>query len=388
MPNVCWRHVIHCRKENLYKTMTKITFYPIGNADTCLLQLTNGLHFVFDYADMNDPSDESDKRMPLAANFKTDIGWPKRKEIDVLAFTHGDNDHVKGSPEMFWLEHAEKYQGDDRVKFKELWVPAALIVEEGSEDDTKVIRAEARYRFLAKKGIKVFARPEHLKEWLEERGQKLDDYRHLIVDAGRCVPGFTLDAQGVEFFTHSPFAQRTDDGLLDRNDNCLVMQAAIRENGHDTYFLITADSTWDSWVEIVRSTRAHKNDLRLAWDVFKIPHHCSYRSMAEEKGDNKTKATPEFDWLLQQGHERAVMVSSSWQIPTETSDQPPHIETYRRYKETADTLDAELVVTMEHPTVSNPKRVIISIDSSGATLKREFTAAAITVASNKSPRMG
>ena len=39
-------------------------------------------------------------------------------------------------------------------------VPAALIVEEGSEDETKIIRAEARHRFLNKDGIRVFSRPE------------------------------------------------------------------------------------------------------------------------------------------------------------------------------------------------------------------------------------
>ena len=80
------------------------------------------------------------------------------------------------------------------MKFKELSVPAALIVEEGAEDDTRVIRTEARHRFLQKSGIKVFARPEHLKVWLESKGKKLADYQHLIVDAGRCVPGFTLES--------------------------------------------------------------------------------------------------------------------------------------------------------------------------------------------------
>lgn len=368
--------------------MSKIIFYPIGNADTCLIQIGNGLQFVIDYADMHDPDDAKDKRIPLAKRFKADIGWPKCKEVDVLAFTHGDNDHVKRASEMFWLEHAEKYQGKDRVKIKELWVPAALIVEEGSEDDTKVIRAEARHRFLAKSGIKVFARPEHLKEWLESKGKKLADYEHLIVNAGRCVPGYTLGSQGIEFFVHSPFSKTTDEGVLDRNDNCLVMQATIREGAHDSRFLITADSTWDSWVDIVQTTRAHKNDKRLAWDLFKIPHHCSYLSLAEEKGKTKTKPTPEFEWLLEQGTERAAMISSSWPVPTTTEDQPPHIETYRRYKETADKLDADLTVTMEHPTVKNPQPVVISIDSSGITMKREITSAISIVTTTQSPRVG
>ena len=368
--------------------MANVTFYPLGNADCCLVRLDNGKMFVFDYADTHNSDDPDDKRMPLREAFDENIGWPERNYVDVMAFTHGDDDHVCKAPERFWLEHAEKYQGEDRVKINELWVPAALIVEEGCDDCTRIIRQEARFRFLNKERIKVFARPEHLKLWLEERGQKLEDYQHLIVNAGTTVPGYSLETEGIEFFVHSPFAERTEDGLLDRNDNCLVMQATIRASGNDTRFLITADSVSEVWQKMVRTTRAHGNDHRLAWDIFKIPHHCSYLSMASEKGDQKTTPTPEFEWLLKQGTQRAVMVSSSWPIPTETEDQPPHVETYRRYKETADELDADLVVTMENPSQSKPKRTTIAVDGNGPTLeKRSFSAAAV-ITSSRSPRVG
>jgi hypothetical protein len=71
---------------------------------------------------MNDPDDAADKRIPLAKQFKDDLGWPKCKQVDVLAFIHGDNDHVKGAAKIFSFEHAEKCQGKDRVKLKEQWV--------------------------------------------------------------------------------------------------------------------------------------------------------------------------------------------------------------------------------------------------------------------------
>lgn len=368
--------------------MAKTIIYPLGNADCCLVETDQKKLFAFDFADMHNPNDAADKRMPLAANFKSDIGWPNRKEIDVLAITHGDNDHVQGIPNTFWLQHAQCYQGDDRVKFNELWVPAALIVEEGAQDDTRIVRAEARHRFLNKSGIRVFSRPEHLKDWLEARGKNLDDYRDVITDAGQLVPGVRLDLDGIEFFVHSPFAERTGDGLLDRNDNCLVMQATIRGGGRDTRFIITADSIAYNWSRIVNITRAHQNEHRLAWDILSIPHHCSYLSMAETKGDYKTEPTEEFKWLLEQGTRRSVMFSTSWEIPTATEPQPPHVETYRRYKDTKDTLDAELVVTMEHPSKSNPKRLVIDIGSGGATVKKEASSAGIAVTSTRSPRVG
>jgi hypothetical protein len=363
--------------------MADIIFYPLRNADCCLIRLDNGHLFVFDYADKFCPSLDDDRRMPLQENFRSDVGWPDRKEIDVLAVTHGDDDHVKGIGETFWLEHAQKYQSEDRIKAKELWVPAAMIVEEACEDDTRIVQAEARHRLLKKQGIRVFSRPERLKDWFEERGLRLEDFCDVITDAGRPVPNWDLENNGIEFFVHAPFAQRTADGLLDRNENCLVMQATIRAGAKDVRFLITADSVSENWQRMVQITRLHKNDERLAWDVFKVPHHCSYKSMSSEKGETKTTPTPEFEWLLEQGTERSVMVSSSREIPSidTADDQPPHVQTYRRYRDTADSLDTDLVVTMENPNKRQPKRTIIELGNDGPMLKKEsVTAAAVTLA--------
>ena len=368
--------------------MATITYYPLGNADCTLIKTDLGKTLVFDFADMRSPDDDEDKRISLAANLKADIGWPHQKHVEVLAVTHGDEDHIKKISETFWLDHAVKYQGEDRVKFTEMWVPAALIVEEGAEDETRIIRTEARHRFLNRKGIRVFSRPEHLKDWLESKGKKPEDYRDLITDAGSIVPGFTLAGEGIEFFSHSPFAKRTEDGMLDRNDDCLVMQAVIRSGGNDTRILLTADSTSDAWNDIVTITRAHGNDARLAWDVFKLPHHCSYLSMAADKGTNKTQPTPEVEWLLSQGSRQSIMVSTSWPIPAETTDQPPHVETYRRYQETAAQLNAELVVTMEHPSESSPQRVVIEIGGGGPKLKKQISTSAVSAVTTRAPRAG
>jgi len=369
--------------------MAKITFYPLGNADSYLIQTDSNNYFLFDFAEMKNPDIINDKRISLGKSLKEDIGWPNRKYIDVLAISHGDNDHVKGISTNFHLEHAQKYQGNDRIIINELWVPAALIVEEGSEDDTRIIRQEARHRFLTeKKGIKVFARPEHLKDWLESNGKKFDDYRHLICDAGKIVPGWTTTSKGIEFFVHAPFAEKTDDGLLERNDNSLVMQVSICSQGNITRLLATGDSVCQQWEKIIQITRYFKNDSKLEWDILKIPHHCSYKAMSTEKGSSTTEPSEEFQWLLDQGANRGILVSTSEEIPNSTSKQPPHVETYRRYEETANQLDADLVVTMEHPNKLNPQRLIITIDSNGPTLKKTISSPSIITTSQRAPRVG
>jgi hypothetical protein len=368
--------------------MSKITFYPLGNADSYLIQTDFDKYFLFDFAEMKNQNDPNDKRISLDSSLKDDIKWPKNRHIDVLAISHGDMDHVKGISDSFWLEHAKKYQGEDRIIIDELWVPAALVVEEGSEDDTRILRSEARHRFLEKKGIKVFARPEHLKEWLESKGKRLDDYRHLICDAGKNVPGWELSSDGIEFFVHSPFAERSEAGVLDRNTNCLVMQVSISTDGNITRLLATGDSISEQWSKIVDITRYHNNDDKLAWDIFKIPHHCSYKAMSEDKGKNITAPTDEFKWLLDQGASQGILVSTSDVIPKETTTQPPHVEAYRRYKETSDNIDAELKVTMEHPGRETPKRLIITIDGNGPVIKKELSSPSIITTTQRAPRVG
>jgi hypothetical protein len=40
------------------------------------------------------------------------------------------------------VEGVTKYQTPGRIKFRELWVPAGTIVEEGREDEDRMIRAD------------------------------------------------------------------------------------------------------------------------------------------------------------------------------------------------------------------------------------------------------
>jgi hypothetical protein len=137
--------------------MHKITFFPLGNADCCRIDTTAGKKFLFDYANRRNPEDESDKRIDLPTELWADLDGAKRDSYDVVAFTHLDDDHVDGAPEFFFLEHAEKYQKDKRAKIGEMWVPAAVIVEDRPDGDAGVVQAEARYRLKQKKGIRNFS---------------------------------------------------------------------------------------------------------------------------------------------------------------------------------------------------------------------------------------
>ena len=184
--------------------MHKVTFFPLGNADGCRIDTAAGKKFLFDYANMRNTEDKADKRIDLPAVLKEDLKAAKRDGYDVAGFTHLDNDHVCGAPDFFYFEHAAKYQSKDRVKIGQMWVPAAVIVEDRPDGDAGVVQAEARYRLKNKKGIRVFSRPDRLRDWMTKQGLNIEEYKEFITDAGGTVPDFNLPTDGIEFFVHSP----------------------------------------------------------------------------------------------------------------------------------------------------------------------------------------
>lgn len=370
--------------------MHKITFFPLGNADCCLIDLDNGRKMLFDYAHCRNPEDDKDLRIDLFAALHENLATANRDYFDVTAFTHADDDHIKGASDFFYLEHANKYQGNGRIKINELWVPAAMIVEENLNGEAKIIRAEARYRLKEGKRVRVFSRPDRLKDWLENEGIKLEHRKHLITDAGELVPGSNKLSDGVEFFVHSPFAKRMEDGLIDRNEDSLILHATFNFNGQETRFMLIGDTTYEVLTEIVNITKYHKRETRLAWDIFDVPHHCSYLALSNERGKDKTEPVPDVKWLFEQGAKGGILVSPSKPIPKNDEDpQPPHRQAANYYKEVAYKISGDFAVTMEHPTETNPKPLVITIDNSGATLKKLIITGGAAGGGNRpAPRAG
>ena len=344
--------------------MHKVTFFPVGNADSCLIELDNGRRAMFDFADMRVDGDDDDKRCNLEQELRDRMG--DDKELDVVAFTHLDTDHCKRACEVFWLDHAQKYQDDERLKIKTMWVPATAILEEGVEGQARTLRAEARYRFIEGEGIRVFGYPDALDDFLKERGIDPAKRRNLISDAGTLCPEFNFEADGVEFFVLSPFAEHCEDEIVVRNATALFMQATFEVEQVQTKLILSADVPYDVIDDIARVTRAHGNDKRLEWDINNVPHHSSYTSLAEEKGKEETEPGDRVAWLYEdQGQDGGLLVSTSWPIPAEDGKDPPHRQAANYYRRVAADLGGSFVVTMSHPSESAPKPLTIEIGKSG-----------------------
>ena len=377
--------------------MHKLTFFPLGNADCTLIDLEDGAKILFDYANVRDPDDEDDLRCDLEQELRDDLDDADRDSYDVVAFTHLDEDHYKGATEFFWFDHAKKYQGDDRIKIDTMWVPAAAITETGlDKDEAKIIQKEARHRFKQKKGIRVFSRPDKLKQWCKDNKVDFNERKHLVTDAGQLAPEFTLTDDGAEFFVHSPFAKRLNENEVeDRNQDAIVMHITFECEDVETRVFLMADATHEVLTDIVEITEGKKRKRRLKFDVSKLPHHCSYLSLGPEKGRNKTKPVKAVKRLYEEyGQDGAIIVSTSKPIPKKGSDedkgsQPPHRQAANYYREDAvDDADDQFKVTMQHPKESAPEPLVIEIDASKATIQKRAALVGAVAASTPAPRAG
>ena len=259
----------------------KVHFFPLGNADTLRIDLADGRKLLVDYADTRNRDDKDDLRCDLPEELRRDLRRARRSFYDAVCITHLDNDHCKGFGDFFWLEHAKAYQDDNRIRIRELWVPAAAVLEQNLKDDARLIRAEARHRLKAGKGVLIFSRPDRLKQWMEKNDIDYEGRKHLIVDAGTLVPGYTKEgAAQAEFFVHCPFGWRLDDTtVIDRNEASIVMQVTFRESGRYSCLLLGSDIDHETISEIVEVTKKHGNEDRLVWDLMKLFHHCSYLAL-------------------------------------------------------------------------------------------------------------
>ncbi len=366
----------------------KITFFPLGNADTTLIQLTySGKTIIWDYANMKTDNDD-DKRCDLPVELDKLVS----SDYDVACFTHFDEDHIHRMSEYFYLQHDKKYQSGDRKKIKELWVPAAVIIDKKSRnEDDKALRDEAVFRLKSKKDIKIFSKPDKLKDWLNDEGISYEEVKHLIIDAGTLVPGWNKLSDDIEFFVHSPFVGHVDDYTeINRNECAIVVQATFNDS-HETKLILGADEDSDKWRDIVKITRRKKNDIRLNWDIFHISHHCSYKAInVSDKGKKKTTPTTETKWLFEdQGNDGCILISPSDSIDFNETDQPPHFHAYNYYKEdVSDKKNGEIEVTMEHPDKTNPEPLTIIInDNTGAEIERVIAPMSFVI-NKTSPRAG
>lgn len=375
--------------------MGRMICYPVGNGDTTLLDPESHRLVLIDFCNRPADAADDDKRVDLAPALDAELNRAHQDAFEVVAFTHLDLDHIGGASSYFHFDHNKKYQGGNRRRIGTMWVPAAIITEKEDKDnpfreDHVAVQEEARFRLRKGSGVVVYSCPPDLKAWLTKNGLTEDSRKSCICHAGALAPGFSKDADGVEFFIHAPVSSEEDISHdVERNECSLVMQAVFLAGGTETKVLLLSDATHGLLTDIVERTEKRDNQDRLKWDIVHIPHHCSYLSIGPEKGETETTPVSEVERLYETyGEQRSWLISSSDPIPSADEVQPPHMQAANYYRKTARGLLAMWTVTMEYPSTNRPKPMEITIDRSGMKLVSQVAVGSSAIVSHQAPRAG
>lgn len=344
-----------------------VRFYPVGNGDTSQIILNNGKRILVDFFHSKAGEDKKHPKIDLMKTIKEELEAVNRDYFDVVMFTHGDKDHIDYSADFFEFDWAEKYQGNGRIKINMLYVPAAMILESKNDVYCKVVQEEARHRLKKGYGILVFSKPDELKNWLEKNELSVEKRKDCLIDAEKIIPHFNLEEDGVEFFVHAPFIKHVDDNeKIERNEAAIILHATFKVKNQETRFFMFGDSEYQVLEDIVDITEngKHQNEKRLEWDIYNIPHHCSYLALNSEKGNEKTEPTENIKKLLELGNKGSIFISSS--NPINSKQKPPYVEAYNCYKEyNTKNSGRDIMVTMEYPNEEKPEPIEIIIDKDG-----------------------
>ncbi|CAH6855603.1 conserved hypothetical protein [Vibrio chagasii] len=383
--------------------MHSVTFYPVGNGDTSLIQTINDKFILMDFYQTSNSTDSTKPEYDIDAALRKKLKDAKKNSFDVVAFTHADKDHINGSTEFFHLDHAKKYQGEGRIVIDELWVPSAMLLESAENDKQSnefvILRQEARYRLKNKSGIKVFSKPDELKKLIESWDLTAEELSDYIIDAGTVLDNFTLDHDGIEFFVHSPFIKHCSEDGKDikriRNEAALIFNVRFDVGGQQYDYLAVGDSEAHVLEDIVGITKSKGREDRLAWDLFNIPHHCSYLALAESgnKGEQETVPLNKVKELLKMGKKDSYLICSSDAFKSgkeaEDSTQPPHIQARRCYERyMREVKGRKFIVTGENGGTKKPDPVVVQIQRSGLSIKAIAATAAIATAAATPARAG
>lgn len=344
--------------------MAKITFYPLGNADSSLIEFADGRLMLNDYY-RPESFDEGDKRIDLSEELQKVLDSKDQDYFDIVAFSHRDNDHVGGAEKFFKMENPKIKESGD-VKIKEIWVPAFFILEKGLDGSAEILQKEARYRLKNAKKIRVMGSSEKLTKWIDDNCESSSSSKKLIIPAGKLA----VNNSEVEIFVHSPFSAETDSEDDNPNEASTVLHFTFKKAG--TKVMFGADLKAEIWDKLIGITKSKDRDKYLEWDIFKISHHCSYLSLNTDgnKGTTKTEPLPNIDEMFKNGDSKSYLISSSW--ARDDNIEPPYKQAANYY----DGLDGEFLVTMEEPNKRSPKPIEFEIDDRG---HRKLLMAASTV---------
>jgi hypothetical protein len=349
-----------------------ITYFPVGNGDTVLIQLSDQTSILVDCNVTEDSRDKSietryDVHSHLLAVLQKDNG--DIPHLGAFILTHPDEDHCRGFGETFYIGPPSDYTDSDEenglIIVDELWFAPGIF----SPHDGRLCESAKTFLKEAKRRIKLFKSedPDRNKPGNRIRvigysdNENLEGLEDVITVPG--TPICLINGKSIadfSFFVHAPFRKDTDSKWSERNDTSIVLQAKFDVDGVRNAGLafLGGDAGWPIWEDIL--DRSEEKDLR--WDLFLAPHHCSWTFFNDTPYEENRSPREKPLELLSKGMEGSMVVASCKPIKDD-GDNPPHFSAKEQYVKAVGRNN--FFVTMEHPSQTNPRPLRFEMSRNG-----------------------
>lgn len=379
---------------------SQVRYYPVGNGSMTLIKLDDIYHTtilvdmcIISAADDREEKDVYDVACDLRKHLER--GSDKRLHLNLLVHSHGDDDHVHGIQNHFWLGDPKDYKSNsgepEKIIVDEIWSSTRYRKYDTPNyslgDDAKALSKEIRRRVSKRAngvGDLVHILGDNL---LDDDGEQVPpNIRYGVTTtintvAGHIIPDFSVQVLG-------PLAreqEEADQTFDDKNRGSLI----VRIDRIATHFtgskrvisLLFGDDT-----EVRTWERLYEKGWReqLKYDLMLAPHHCSWHSLSHEKSENKdAKVSDKAFEALNNRRGGAYIILSC------LSDKDEGDESKKRGRAKARPVYESIVgaknvlCTGEHKIGGTPAPIVFSLTASGVSLEHMHSPNTFSVASRQ-----
>lgn len=362
---------------------SSITYFPVGNGDTTLIQLSDETSILIDCNITQDSEDESkdevysvhDHILKKVLKDENDVPY-----LDVFILTHPDEDHCRGFGNIFHTgdpsDYQEKDQKEGKIRIDELWFSPRMFSPyekkgELSESAECVYNeAKRRMKLYSESNSKSKEPGNRLRVIGYSDNEELKGLESILITPGNSINLFNNKIESdFSFFVHAPFKEDNDSELSARNDTSIVLQARfdVSDEKNAGLAFFGGDSQCTILEKIVE--RSEKQDLQ--WDLFLAPHHCSWHFFNELSYEKDPTPSKKILDLLGMGREGAFIIASCKPIVDNDDPNPPHFVAAKEYKKKVK--EGNFLVTTEWPNEKEPAPINFRITKMGPQLKEEIS---------------
>ena len=323
------------RKAHAMTNNPVVTFFPVGNGDTTLIEFHDALKtcvlvdvHIGNSSNGESETDRFDVRSDLLRRLPHDSDG--RPYLDLFVLTHADQDHVSGLSELFHLGDPEDYpkpaKGEKpKILVREIWCSSRFrnIASESNSltEDAKAFNTEARRR-------------ENLLLDGDFRSENEGNLLRVIGDAGVDRDGFpsnkeshvgdVIDTFGGHFRSSfialviGPVAKQENESEKDyygtKNRTGIILQFSFTRktssslsdysSTYNNQLLLGDDNEVATW-RIVAGQPALKPYVdALDYDILLAPHHGSWHVFSDDSATECEDPQPDPDAVINLSHSK------------------------------------------------------------------------------------